>query len=561
MSTGSSAINDPAIAVRSADVEAAAESSLPKSTSLTVAGATVGTVFEWYDFFVYAALASVLAQNFFSSATPALSTIFTLLAFSAGFLVRPFGALVFGRLGDLVGRKYTFLLTMMIMGISTFLIGLLPTQVQIGVLAPWLLTALRLLQGLAVGGEYGSAVTYMAEHAPRSRRGRITSFLQTTPTLGFLLSVVVVIAVRASMSNEDFVSWGWRIPFLGSAILLVISVWIRLKLEESPVFLQMKRTGAVSKSPIRDCFSSPENIKAFFITLFGVVIGGGVVLMAGQIYTLIFLIGTLRVDPQTVNLMLLVGAGLSVPTYIFFGVLSDYVGRKPLIIGACLIGALVYFPLYKAMGHFANPALEAAQAASPVKVEANPADCSLQFNILGTSKFTSSCDVAKSALIGRGVPFTSVAAAPGTGAVVVIADKRIPSAALGNNEAVAAFQGALGAALQQAGYPTRADPAKVNHLAIIAIIFLLCSLGGMVFGPTAAALTEAFPPHIRNTSVAVAYNVGAGWVGGLLPAAAVAIQAGTGDLYAGLWYPVTFALVTFVVGLLFFRDKPKAATA
>jgi MFS family permease len=534
----------------------------PAKARHVVIASTLGTVFEWYDFYLYGALAAIIGKNFFASATPLEAYIFGLLAFGTGFVVRPFGALVFGRLGDMIGRKYTFLATILIMGLATFAVGLLPTYSSIGSFAPAILIGLRMLQGLAIGGEYGGAAVYIAEHAPPGQRGGYTSWLQTAFIVGLCLALGVILGCRLAMSPEAFETWGWRVPFLLSMVLLAISVWIRMKLHESPVFAEMKSAGALSRAPIRESFGNWRNLKLVLIVLFGLQAGQAVVTNAGPIYSSLFLVNTLRVDPVTATTLSTIGLLLGAPFYVIFGYLSDRIGRKPIVLASLVLGAVSLFPVYHGLTHFANPALEAAQARSPVVVAADPARCSFQFNPVGTSKFTSSCDVAKSALVRRGIPYSNEAAAPGTTAVVRIGTLSLPAydgAAADAKERVAAFDQALGKALEDAGYRASADPAQINHLMIVLIIVYLQLLTGMAFGPMAAMLVEMFPARIRYTSMSLPYHIGNGWIGGLLPATVVAIQAATGSIFDGLWYPVLIAGAGFVLCWLFVpetRDRP-----
>ena len=534
----------------------------PAKARHVVIASTLGTVFEWYDFYLYGALAAIIGKNFFASATPLEAYIFGLLAFGTGFVVRPFGALVFGRLGDMIGRKYTFLATILIMGLATFAVGLLPTYSSIGSFAPAILIGLRMLQGLAIGGEYGGAAVYIAEHAPPGQRGGYTSWLQTAFIVGLCLALGVILGCRLAMSPEAFETWGWRVPFLLSMVLLAISVWIRMKLHESPVFAEMKSAGALSRAPIRESFGNWRNLKLVLIVLFGLQAGQAVVTNAGPIYSSLFLVNTLRVDPVTATTLSTIGLLLGAPFYVIFGSLSARIGRKPIVLASLVLGAVSLFPVYHGLTHFANPALEAAQARSPVVVAADPARCSFQFNPVGTSKFTSSCDVAKSALVRRGIPYSNEAAAPGTTAVVRIGTLSLPAydgAAADAKERVAAFDQALGKALEDAGYRASADPAQINHLMIVLIIVYLQLLTGMAFGPMAAMLVEMFPARIRYTSMSLPYHIGNGWIGGLLPATVVAIQAATGSIFDGLWYPVLIAGAGFVLCWLFVpetRDRP-----
>jgi MFS family permease len=518
---------------------------------------SLGTVFEWYDFYLYGSLAAIISRQFFSGVNPTAAFIFALMAFAAGFAVRPFGAVVFGRIGDLVGRKYTFLVTIVIMGLSTFVVGVLPSYATIGIAAPVVLVALRLLQGLALGGEYGGAATYVAEHAPNGKRGQFTAWIQTTATLGLFLSLLVILGCRVALGTEAFEAWGWRIPFLVSLLLLGVSVWIRTKLNESPLFRAMKAEGKASKSPLRDSFGRWPNLRLVLIALFGLVVGQAVVWYTGQFYALFFLTQVLKVDAQAANLMVAAALLLATPFFIAMGALSDRVGRKPIILGGCLLAAVTYFPIFRGLTHFANPALEQARATAPVRVVADPAECSFQFNPVGTSKFTSSCDIAKAALVRAGVPYSNRPAPAGSVARVDVGGAVIPAYVGSAPDAKArgdAFTASLTGALEAAGYPARADPARINTPMVVALLFVLVLYVTMVYGPIAAMLVEFFPTNIRYTSMSLPYHIGNGWFGGFLPTTAFAIVAATGDMYSGLWYPIGFALMTVVVGAVFVRE-------
>jgi len=519
---------------------------------------SLGTVFEWYDFYLYGTLAAIIGKQFFTNLDPASQNIFALLAFAAGFLVRPFGALVFGRLGDMIGRKYTFLVTILIMGLSTFLVGLLPGFASIGVAAPVILIGLRMLQGLALGGEYGGAATYVAEHAPHGKRGAFTAWIQTTATLGLFLSIIVIVLTRTVLGEAAFADWGWRIPFLVSVLLLGISVWIRLSMNESPAFKKMKEEGKTSKAPLSESFGQWKNAKIVILALVGLTMGQAVVWYTGQFYAQIFLKGPLKVDGNTADVMIALALLIGTPFFILFGVLSDKIGRKPIIMAGCLIAALTYFPLFKALTEAANPDLAKAQASSKITVTADPNECSFQFNPTGTVKFTSSCDIAKQVLSAGSVSYDNVA---GSGpAKITIGDKVIESYAskgLPADEAKAkdaAFKKDVASALKEHGYPTKADPEKMNKPLMMAILVLLVIYVTMVYGPIAAMLVEMFPTRIRYTSMSLPYHIGNGWFGGLLPATAVAIVAQTGNMFNGLWYPIIFASITFVVGMLFVKE-------
>ena len=525
-----------------------------------ILASSLGTIFEWYDFYLYGTLAVIIGNQFFSALDPASRTIFSLLAFAAGFLVRPFGALVFGRLGDMVGRKYTFLITIVIMGLSTFIVGLLPNYAAIGVAAPVILIGLRMLQGLALGGEYGGAVVYVAEHSPHGKRGQYTSWIQTTATLGLLLSLVVILGVRTAVGEAAFADWGWRIPFLVSIFLLAISVYIRLSMNESPAFAKMKAEGKTSKAPLSESFGQWKNLKIVILALVGLTAGQAVVWYTGQFYALFFLTQSLKVDGVTVNL--LVGASLIIgtPFFVLFGILSDKIGRKPIIMAGCLLAIVTYFPVFNALTKAANPDLAAAQAKNQVVVTADPKECSFQFNPTGTVRFTSSCDVAKQVLSANSVSYNNVAGAPGAPATIKIGDTVITSfsaTGLPADEAKkkdAEFKKATTDALKAAGYPAKADPAKVDKLMVIVILSYLVILVTMVYGPIAAMLVEMFPTRIRYTSMSLPYHIGNGWFGGLLPATALAIVAQTGNMYNGLWYPIIVAGMTLILGTLFIKE-------
>ncbi len=556
---------------------------------------SLGTVFEWYDFYLYGSLAAIIAKQFFSGLDEGSAFIFALLAFAAGFIVRPFGALVFGRLGDMIGRKYTFLVTILIMGMSTFIVGILPSYASIGVAAPVILICLRLLQGLALGGEYGGAATYVAEHAPHGKRGAYTSWIQTTATLGLFLSLLVILGTRTAIGEAAFADWGWRVPFVVSILLLAVSVYIRLSMNESPAFQKMKAEGKTSKAPLTESFGQWKNLKIVILALVGLTAGQAVVWYSGQFYALFFLTQALKVDGATANIMVAVSLVIGTPFFIVFGALSDKIGRKPIILAGCLLAAVTYFPVFRALTEAANPDLAAAQAKSQVTVTADPAECSFQFNPTGTKKFTSSCDVAKQQLAGRSVSYENVAAPAGTPAIIKVGETVVPvkytpemiaeakakaeaklatlnaaatkdAAAieaatksvkdLGNEKTAGAtlLAGNLGAALKAAGYPAKADMAKFDKVKVILILTYLVILVTMVYGPIAAMLVEMFPTRIRYTSMSLPYHIGNGWFGGLLPTTAFAIVAQTGNMYNGLWYPIIIAGATVVIGGLFIKE-------
>jgi MFS family permease len=534
---------------------------------LVIGASSLGTVFEWYDFYLYGLLASVLTQQFFSGVNETTGFIFALAAFAAGFAVRPFGALVFGRLGDLVGRKHTFLITMTIMGGSTFAVGILPNYASAGVIAPLLLVGLRLLQGLALGGEYGGAATYVAEYAPPGRRGFYTSWIQTTATFGLFAALLVVIGVRSWVGEDAFKVWGWRIPFIASSVLLAVSLWIRLQLSESPVFLKMKSLGTTSKAPLSEAFGHWKNLKVVIIALLGAVMGQAVVWYAGQFYALFFLERTLRVDGATTNILTAIALVLATPGFVFFGWLSDKIGRKPIIMAGCLLAVLTYFPLFQGLTRYANPALFAAQAAAPVTVIADPAECSFQFDPIGKNKFdASSCDIAKSYLAKAGVTYKREDAPPGTLASIRAGDTTLtapnPKLVSGaeRKAAIAAFQGSTKAALAAVGYPDKANPATIDKPKVVLILWILVIYVTMVYGPIAALLVELFPARIRYSAMSLPYHIGNGWFGGFLPTTAFAMVAATGDIYYGLWYPVVVAGATLVIGVFFLPETFRRQT-
>jgi MFS family permease len=556
---------------------------------------SLGTVFEWYDFYLYGSLAAIIAKQFFSGLDEGSAFIFALLAFAAGFIVRPFGALVFGRLGDMIGRKYTFLVTILIMGLSTFIVGILPNYAAIGAAAPVILIILRMLQGLALGGEYGGAATYVAEHAPHGKRGAYTAWIQTTATLGLFLSLMVILGTRTIIGEEAFADWGWRVPFLLSILLLGVSVYIRLSMNESPAFTKMKAEGKTSKAPLSESFGQWKNLKIVILALIGLTAGQAVVWYSGQFYALFFLTQALKVDGPTANIMVAISLIIGTPFFIVFGALSDKIGRKPIILAGCFLAAVTYFPVFTALTKAANPDLAAAQAAAKVTVTADPAECSFQFNPTGTKKFTSSCDIAKQKLASASVSYDNVVAPAGTAAVIKVGDTEVLTSVtpeeiatakadaekkLGELNAAepkdakaiaaatarvkalsgektakdAVLSGKLNAALKTAGYPAKADMAKFDKVTVVIILTYLVLLVTMVYGPIAAMLVEMFPTRIRYTSMSLPYHIGNGWFGGLLPTTAFAIVAQTGNMYNGLWYPIIIAGATVVIGGLFIKE-------
>jgi MFS family permease len=535
---------------------------------------SLGTVFEWYDFYLYGSLVAIITRKFFSGMNDTTAFLFALLAFAAGFFVRPFGALVFGRLGDLVGRKYTFLLTIVIMGASTALVGVLPTYETIGITAPIIFIVLRLLQGLALGGQYGGAATYISEHAPQGRRGLYTSWIQTTATLGFFLSLIVILACRFALGPEQFDAWGWRIPFLLSVALLLISVYIRLQLQESPEFQEIKAAGQLSKAPLSESFGQWANLKVVLLALFGATAGQAVVWYGGQFYALLFLEKTLQVDATSAQLVMAAALLIATPFFVVFGALSDKVGRKKIIMAGCLLAVLTYFPLFRGITHFANPALDAAVKAAPVAVETDPAFCSFQFDPVGKKQYLTACDMAKGALSRMGISYSNEQSQSMESANVKIGDrivtitgpaterlddgtlKELPAAEY--KKAQDAVSAQLKEALAAAGYPAKADMSQFNYPMVILLCTILVIYVTMVYGPIAAWLVELFPARIRYTSMSLPYHIGNGWFGGFLPVTSFAIVAATGNIYNGLWYPIVVAAITFVIGGLFLRETAKS---
>ncbi|MFA6122555.1 MAG: MFS transporter [Sphingomonas sp.] len=559
-----------------------------RSEKLVITASSLGTVFEWYDFYLYGLLTAIIAAQFLTGLNATTAFIMALLVFAAGFVVRPFGALVFGRIGDMFGRRYTFIITLSVMGVSTFLVGCLPTYKTAGVAAPIMLVALRMLQGLALGGEYGGAATYVAEHAPDNKRGLYTSWIQITATAGLAMALLIVIVVRSPVTGvgeEAFKAWGWRIPYLASGLFLTIGLWLRLKLAESPVFQKMKDEGTASKAPLTEAFGKWDNLKFVLIAFFGAIAGQAVVWYTGQLYAMYFLEKMLKVEGLTANTLTITALLLATPFFLFFGWLSDKVGRKPIILGGCALAAATLFPVFHALTDAANPALAKAQATAPVSVTANPAECSSQFDPVGQNKFdTTSCDIVKNALAKAAVNYTNVSAPAGTIASIAIGTKTFiapdPSKVTGDDrkKAIAAFTAEVAGApavvakpaegdkpavaakpavvgeLVQVGYPAKADPAAINKPLVVALLFYLVLLVTMVYGPIAAMLVELFPSRIRYTSMSLPYHIGNGWLGGLLPAIGFAMVAANGNIYYGFWYPVVVAAATVVIGLIFLPE-------
>ncbi|WP_339450147.1 MFS transporter [Pseudomonas sp. EA_5y_Pfl2_R50] len=524
-------------------LDAASSADTSNATQKVIFASSLGTVFEWYDFFLYGALAAVISKQFFAGVNDTTAFIFALMAFAAGFIVRPFGALVFGRLGDMIGRKYTFLATIILMGVATFCVGLLPTYASIGIAAPIILVVLRMLQGLALGGEYGGAATYVAEHAPIGKRGFHTSWIQSTATLGLLLSLLVVLGCRY-FTGDQFEVWGWRIPFLLSIVLLGISTWIRLSLHESPAYLKMKEEGKTSKAPIRESFGKWENLKVVLIALFSINAGQAVTFYAAQFYVLFFLTQFLKMDPAVANTLLIISVVIGAPFFIIFGWLSDKVGRKPVLMLGLLLATALYFPIFKSLAHYANPAIDQASRQAPITVMADPATCTFQFDPVGKAKFDSPCDKAKTFLVKQGLPYSSVAAPAGSDVQISVGDVKLD----GYDEA------ALRGAITLAGYPQQADMQQINKPMIVALIVALIIISAMCYGPLAALMVELFPTRIRYTSMSLPYHIGNGWFGGFLPTVSFALVVYTGDIFYGLWYPVLITGVSLVVGMICLRE-------
>jgi MFS family permease len=562
-----------------------------KSEKLVITASSLGTVFEWYDFYLYGLLTAIIAAKFLTGLNATTSFIMALLVFAAGFIVRPFGAIVFGHIGDMVGRRYTFIITLLVMGLSTFLVGCLPTYDQVGVAAPIMLVVLRMFQGLALGGEYGGAATYVAEHAPNNKRGFYTSWIQITATAGLAMALLIVITVRSPVTGvgEDaFKDWGWRIPYLLSGLFLAVGLWLRLKLHESPVFQKMKDEGTSSKRPLSEAFGQWANLKIVIIAFVGAIAGQAVVWYTGQLYAMFFLEKMLKIDGITANGLIITALLLATPFFLFFGWLSDLIGRKKIILGGCTLAALTLFPTFHALTEAGNPALAHAIATAPVTVSADPAECSSQFDPIGTNKFDStSCDIVKNALAKAAVNYTFKPAAPGTLATISFGGETFtapdPKQVSGDERkaAIAAFSAKVVGApatpakpatadkpaveakpavvgeLSKFGYPSKADPDQIDRPMVIALLFWLVLLVTMVYGPIAAMLVELFPSRIRYTSMSLPYHIGNGWLGGLLPAIGFAMVAATGDIYYGLWYPVVVAAATVVLGLIFLPETHK----
>jgi MFS family permease len=531
----------------------------PWGMARVITASSAGTAFEWYDFFIFGSLAPVISTVFFAGLDPTAALIAALGLFAAGFAFRPLGALIFGVVGDRLGRKGAFLITVSLMGGATFLIGLLPTYGQAGILAPALLILLRILQGVALGGEYGGAAIYVAEHAPDHRRGAATGWIQSSASFGLLAALLVILATRTAVGEQAFGEWGWRIPFLLSAILLAISVWLRARLAESPAFTKLVAEDDVTKAPLREAFGNRQNLKRVMIAFFAIMCAQGAVWYFTFFYLQVFLERSLGLPAATKDLLLIAMTVVSAPLYVFFGWLSDRVGRKPVMVGGMLLALVLYFPGSYLIAKSVNPALVAAQAATPVVVETDPASCSVQFDPAGTAKFTSACDIAKGALVTKGISYETRASADG-GTRVLVGSSQVPIAGgegLAAAELKSAKAGAgeqIGAALQAAGYPMGADPSQANMPMLIAVLLLFVVAATALYGPQAAALVEMFPTRVRYTAMSLPYHVGTGWVGGFLPVTSFAIVAITGDLYAGLWYSVVFTGISVVVSLLFLKE-------
>jgi len=543
-------------------VEAAADPAGKRApgVKMVITAAAAGTAFEWYDFFLYVPLVAIMSQTFFSGLDPTSGYIFALLGFAVGFFFRPIGALIFGRVGDRIGRKATFLVTMSLMGAATFLIGFLPTYEQVGIAAPLMFIGLRVLQGLAIGGEWGGAAIYIVEHVEDDRRGYAASWLGTSAAFGLFAALFVVLVTRTIVGEEAFAAWGWRIPFMFSAVLLAISIWIRLKLHESPVFKQLKEEGGRSEKPWKESFAHGPNLKRVIIALVAVMIAQGAVWYTVFFYAQTFMETVIKVQPSTVNVIMLVITALSVPLYLFFGALSDRLGRKPVMLFGMILTLVAYFPAFHMLERYGNPTLSEAQNRAPVVVVADPADCSLQFDPVGKSLFTSSCDIAKSTLARAGISYSNQAGPAGQPAVVKVGQTAVPSASAAglDTAGVTALRKAVGdriiAAARAAGYPEKADPAQTNPVMLVLILMVLVVGATALYGPQPAALVEMFPPRVRYTALSLPYHIGTGWVGGFLPATAFAIVASTGDIFAGLWYPIVFTAISVAATILLLRE-------
>lgn len=532
--------------------------------TLVVAASAAGTMFEWYDFFIYGSVAPIIAKHFFAGAGETQGYILTLLTFAAGFFARPFGAIFFGRLGDRTGRKRTFLVTITVMGLATFLAGLLPDANMIGLAAPWLLVGLRVLQGFAIGGEYGGAAIYVAEHARPGTRGASTGWIQLSASIGLILALGIILIVENMMGKSAFADWGWRVPFLLSAVLLAISLWIRLRLDESPLFQKIRAEGRIAKAPLKETFSSAANVRSILIVLFGVLTSQGVVWYLAQFYTLFFLQHVLKLDLADANGLVMIVTAITLPFYVFFAWLSDKIGRKPVMLAGLLVATLAVFPVFRMLTAAVNPALASAGERAPVTVVSAPADCSLQFDLIGKAQYVSSCDIAKSTLTSAGVPYRNEAASEGFAHVKVGPEDVASPDGRGLNAADLAaakkdFELRLKTALARAGYPEQADPAAVDRTQVLILLLILGLAAAALYAPQAAALVELFPTRIRYTALSVPYHVGVGWFGGFLPATAFAIVAATGDIYAGLWYPAIVSGIGFIVTLLFLPETYKRA--
>jgi MFS family permease len=529
------------------------------SMARVIIASSAGTAFEWYDFFIFGSLAPVISKVFFAGLDPTQALIAALALFAAGFAFRPLGALIFGVVGDRLGRKGAFLVTVSLMGSATFLIGLLPTYAQAGTTAAGLLILLRILQGIALGGEYGGAAIYVAEHSPANKRGASTGWIQSSASFGLLAALLIIVAVRQSIGEDAFIAWGWRIPFLFSSVLLAISVWMRAKLAESPEFARLREEGEVTKAPLREAFGNWRSLKRVLIAFFGIMCAQGAVWYFTFFYMQVFLEKSLGVSAETKDLLLIVMTVVSAPLYVYFGWLSDRIGRKPVMIGGMLLALLLYFPASHWIANAANPQLVEAQRSTPIFVETNPTTCSVQFDPVGTAKFVSACDIAKSTLVTKGISFLTRRSGDGR-TFVVVGTERVPVAGgegLGN-AGLKALKGkaadAIGTELQAAGYPKAADPRQANMTLLIIILLAFVVAATALYGPQAAALVEMFPTRIRYTAMSFPYHVGTGWVGGFLPVTSFALVAITGNIYEGLWYAVLFTAISVIVSLFFLKE-------